>query len=78
MEANAQQLAFGQQVLEAQPFSVLLRARAQVVRPGRSRVVCRCDLLMVDAEGEETLCAVAQGTIAVAAERPPDRYPFTL
>ncbi|MEV8007767.1 PaaI family thioesterase [Streptomyces parvus] len=44
----------------------VLRARAQVVRPGRSRVVCRCDLLMVDAEGTETLCAVAQGTIAVA------------
>ncbi|MEU2761675.1 MULTISPECIES: PaaI family thioesterase [unclassified Streptomyces] len=50
----------------------VLRARAQVVRPGRSRVVCRCDLLMVDAEGAETLCAVAQGTIAVSAERPPE------
>ncbi|SCF77967.1 uncharacterized domain 1-containing protein [Streptomyces sp. Ncost-T6T-2b] len=48
----------------------VLRARAQVVRPGRSRVVCRCDLLMVDAEGAETLCAVAQGTIAIASERP--------
>ncbi|MFI1222482.1 MULTISPECIES: PaaI family thioesterase [unclassified Streptomyces] len=49
----------------------LLRARAQVVRPGRSRVVCRCDLLMVDAGGEETLCAVAQGTIAVAGDPGP-------
>ncbi|MGW1292463.1 PaaI family thioesterase [Streptomyces sp. NPDC002533] len=154
MEANAQELAFGQKVLEAQPFSVLLgarltafgdgaavleldvrdelrqqngfvhggvlsyaadnaltfaagaavgpavltagftidylrpargellRARAEVVRPGRSRVVCRCDLLMVDAEGAETLCAVAQGAIAVAgsaasaaAERPAEPRP---
>ena len=44
---------------------VLLRARAEVVRAGRSRVVCRCDLSAVDEEGVETLCAVAQGTIAV-------------
>jgi uncharacterized protein (TIGR00369 family) len=43
----------------------VLRARADVVRAGRSRVVCRCDLIMVDGEGAETLCAVAQGTIAV-------------
>lgn len=44
---------------------VMLRARAQVVRAGRTRVVCRCDLSTVDADGVETLCAVAQGTIAV-------------
>ncbi|WP_052849851.1 PaaI family thioesterase [Streptomyces avicenniae] len=43
----------------------LLRAHARVVRAGRSRVVCRCDLSAVDDAGEETLCAVAQGTIAV-------------
>ncbi|MFK4105914.1 PaaI family thioesterase [Streptomyces sp. NPDC019531] len=43
----------------------LLRARAQVVRAGRTRVVCRCDLSTVDTEGTETLCAVAQGSIAV-------------
>ncbi|MFF2147775.1 PaaI family thioesterase [Kitasatospora sp. NPDC058190] len=42
----------------------VLRARAQVVRAGRSRVVCRCDLLMVDEEGVESLCAVAQGAIS--------------
>lgn len=42
-----------------------LRAHARVVRAGRSRVVCRCDVTAVDAEGVETLCAVAQGTIAV-------------
>lgn len=44
----------------------MLRARAQVLRAGRSRVVCRCDLLVVDGEGAETLCAAAQGTIAVS------------
>ncbi|MPY56772.1 PaaI family thioesterase [Streptomyces spongiae] len=44
----------------------LLRAHAQVVRAGRSRVVCcRCDLSVVDSAGVETLCTVAQGTIAV-------------
>jgi uncharacterized protein (TIGR00369 family) len=43
----------------------LLRARADVVRAGRTRVVCRCDLLVVDESGGETLCAVAQGTISI-------------
>ncbi|WP_419587029.1 PaaI family thioesterase [Streptomyces sp. Qhu-G9] len=47
----------------------LLRAHARVVRAGRTRVVCRCDLSTTDAEGARTLCAVAQGTIAVAAPR---------
>lgn len=43
----------------------LLRAHAWVVRAGRSRVACRCDLSAVDGQGVATLCAVAQGTIAV-------------
>jgi uncharacterized protein (TIGR00369 family) len=43
----------------------ILRARAQVVRAGRTRVVSRCDVSTVDADGTETLCAVAQGNIAV-------------
>nr|WP_206442096.1 PaaI family thioesterase [Streptomyces boncukensis] len=43
----------------------VLRAHAQVVRAGRSRVVCRCDLSTLDDAGTATLCAVAQGTIAV-------------
>lgn len=43
----------------------VLRARAQVVRAGRTRAVCRCDVLTVDDTGTETLCAVAQGDIAV-------------
>ncbi|MGW5028444.1 thioesterase, partial [Streptomyces albidoflavus] len=37
-----------------------------VVRPGRARVACRCDLFMLDQDGAQTLCAIAQGTIAVA------------
>ncbi|MDA2812206.1 PaaI family thioesterase [Nocardiopsis sp. RSe5-2] len=44
---------------------VLLRAEAQVVRAGRTRVVCRCDLVTVDADGVETLVAVAQGSVSV-------------
>lgn len=43
----------------------LLRAHAEVVRAGRTRVVCRCDIVTVDGTGTESLCAVAQGTIAV-------------
>ncbi|WP_330284667.1 PaaI family thioesterase [Streptomyces sp. NBC_00588] len=43
----------------------LLRAHAQVVRAGRTRVVSRCDVVTIDDAGTQTLCAVAQGNIAV-------------
>ncbi|MFI7401113.1 PaaI family thioesterase [Streptomyces sp. NPDC049541] len=43
----------------------ILRAHGQVVRAGRTRVVTRCDLITIDAAGAQTLCAVAQGNIAV-------------
>jgi acyl-coenzyme A thioesterase PaaI-like protein len=43
-----------------------LRARAEVVHTGRRQAVARCDLLTVDGEGAETLCAVAQGTVLSA------------
>jgi uncharacterized protein (TIGR00369 family) len=43
----------------------ILRAHAQVVRAGRTRVVTRCDLITIDGTGAQTLCAVAQGNIAV-------------
>ncbi|GGT97040.1 MULTISPECIES: PaaI family thioesterase [Streptomyces] len=43
-----------------------LLARAEVVHAGRRQAVVRCDLLTVDAEGAETLCAVAQGTVLAA------------
>ncbi|SEQ38340.1 PaaI family thioesterase [Thalassovita taeanensis] len=39
-----------------------LIARAQVVSHGKTQAVCRCDVFVV-AEGVETLCAAAQGTI---------------
>ncbi|WP_336054806.1 PaaI family thioesterase [Streptomyces sp. CA2R101] len=40
-----------------------LRARAEVVQAGRRQAVCRCDLTVVDDAGEESVCAVAQGTV---------------
>ncbi|MGH8830571.1 MAG: PaaI family thioesterase [Polaromonas sp.] len=40
-----------------------LIARAQAVYAGKSQAVCRCDVFVL-MNGEEKLCAVAQGTIA--------------
>ncbi|WP_335976551.1 MULTISPECIES: PaaI family thioesterase [Streptomycetaceae] len=48
---------------------VRLVARAQTVQAGRRQAVCRCDLYAVAADGAETLCAVAQGTVLRAAAR---------
>lgn len=39
-----------------------LVARATVVHAGANQAVCRCEVLAVHA-GQETLCAVALGTI---------------
>jgi uncharacterized protein (TIGR00369 family) len=39
-----------------------LIARAQAVHCGKSQAVCRCDVFVLK-DGEEKLCAVAQGTI---------------
>ncbi|MEU1273175.1 PaaI family thioesterase [Streptomyces sp. NPDC005799] len=47
----------------------ILRAHAQVMRAGRTRIVCRCDLTTVGGAGARTLCAVAQGNIAVTGPR---------
>jgi uncharacterized protein (TIGR00369 family) len=46
---------------------VRLVARAQTVQAGRRQAVCRCDLYAVAADGAETLCAIAQGTVLRAA-----------
>lgn len=43
-----------------------LVARATVVQAGRRRAVCRCDVHTVDADGRQTLCATAQGTVMLA------------
>jgi uncharacterized protein (TIGR00369 family) len=40
-----------------------LVARAHALHAGRRQAVCRCDVFVVS-DGEEKLCAVAQGTIA--------------
>ena len=37
-------------------------ARARVVHSGRKQAVCRCDVY-VSADGKESICAAAQGTI---------------
>lgn len=42
---------------------VTLRARAEVLHAGRRQAVVRCELLTVDEDGAETLCALAQGTV---------------
>ncbi|GAB3453386.1 PaaI family thioesterase [Actinophytocola sediminis] len=41
----------------------MLRAVAVVVQASRSRATCRCEVYGVDADGTETLCAAAQGTV---------------
>lgn len=46
-----------------------LIARAQAVHAGSAQAVCRCDVFVV-LNGEEKLCAVAQGTIARLPARP--------
>lgn len=42
-------------------------ARAVCVHAGRTQGVSRCDVFMVK-DGEEKLCAVAQGTISLLAQ----------
>lgn len=37
--------------------------RAVAVQAGKSQAACRCEIFVVN-EGKETLCAIAQGTIA--------------
>lgn len=44
-------------------------ARASAVHAGKSQAVCRCDVYVVN-DGQETLCAIAQGTIARLAAAP--------
>lgn len=42
-----------------------LIARGSVLKPGRRLVVCRADVFAADEGGRETLCAIAQGAMAV-------------
>ena len=45
-----------------------LIARAETVAAGRTQAVCRCDVFAVK-DGEERLCAVAQGTIVSMSDK---------
>ena len=42
----------------------VLISRARIVYAGRTQAICRCDVL-ARTHGEDLLCAVAQGTIAL-------------
>lgn len=46
-----------------------LIARAEAVHTGKTQAVCRCDMFVLK-DGEEKLCAVAQGTIAALPAAP--------
>lgn len=46
-----------------------LIARASVVHAGKNQAVCRCEVFTASADGTETLCAAAQGTIIKLPER---------
>jgi len=41
-----------------------LIARARAVHFSKSQAVCQCEIVTVDDDGQEKLCALAQGTIA--------------
>jgi uncharacterized protein (TIGR00369 family) len=44
---------------------VALLAYGYVLKPGRRLIVCRADISFLDAQGQSTLCAIAQGAMAV-------------
>lgn len=46
-----------------------LVARAEAVHTGKNQAVCRCDVFVLK-DGDEKLCAVAQGTIAALPAAP--------
>jgi len=48
-----------------------LVARASVVHAGRTQAVCRCEVFSLFG-GDETLCAIAQGTITTVGSRRDD------
>lgn len=49
---------------------VKLVARASVIHAGKNQAVCRCNVFAVGADGAETLCAAAQGTIVRLNQSP--------
>src|SRR5512134_1944802 len=49
---------------------IAIIARGEVVRPGRRLIICRANVVAVGEDGTETLCAIAQGTMAVVEPSP--------
>jgi uncharacterized protein (TIGR00369 family) len=45
-----------------------LIARAVAIHTGKTQSVCRCDVFVIK-DGQEKLCAVAQGTIAAMGKQ---------
>lgn len=43
-------------------------ARAEAKSTGKRQAVCRCEIYVVSEGGEETLCALAQGTVVKAPD----------
>ncbi|HBK56442.1 MAG TPA: PaaI family thioesterase [Xanthomonadales bacterium] len=53
-------------VRPAKGVRIIARATADSV--GRRQAVCRCEIVVVREDGEEALCALAQGTVVAAAD----------
>jgi uncharacterized protein (TIGR00369 family) len=51
--------------LLAPAAGVALLAHGHVLKPGRRLIVCRADISSIDADGNGTLCAIAQGAMAM-------------
>ncbi len=47
----------------------VMTARGTVIKSGRTLIVCRADVIVTKDDGEETLAAIAQGTMAVIPPR---------
>jgi uncharacterized protein (TIGR00369 family) len=48
-----------------------LLAHGHVLKSGRRLIVCRADISFIDADGQATLCAIAQGAMAVVPSSSP-------
>jgi uncharacterized protein (TIGR00369 family) len=53
--------------LLAPAAGVAVLAHGHVLKPGRRLIVCRADISSVDADGHGSLCAIAQGAMAVVS-----------
>lgn len=47
---------------------VTLVARAAILHAGRRQAVCRSEIVVIDEAGQESVCALAQGTVSVLGE----------